>query len=94
MKAEEWRILDEVSEKLDPELRASLAWIIIKQDRLLWLFKACPEWKGSLEGLLWLNRYYKEQKREITKETLEKYGIPFGTNGFKWIIEWLEETDG
>lgn len=90
MTGEEWRTLDEVSEKLSPDLRESLARIIIKYDRLLWLFMKYPKWRGSLDGLFWLNCYYKEQKMEITKETLEKYNIPFDLDEFKMIINWLE----
>lgn len=93
MNTREWKILDEVSKKLDPELRDSLARIIVKQDRLLWIFRQYPKWQGSLEGLLRISRYWKEQKKEITKELLEIYDIPFNVNEFAMIIEWLEEKE-
>lgn len=93
MKAEEWKMLDKVYGKLDPELRASLARIIIKQDNVLWILRRHPKWRGSLDGLLWLSRYYKGQKKEITKETLENHDIPFEVDEFRMIVKWMEETE-
>lgn len=40
MTIRELKTLDEISEKLDPKLRNSLAQIIVKQDRLLWILKS------------------------------------------------------
>lgn len=65
-----------------------------KQDKILRILKKYPKWIiGSLEGLLRLARYWKEQKKEITKELLEIYDIPFEADEFATIIEWLEEEE-
>jgi len=40
-----------------------------------------------------ISRYWKEKKKEITKELLEIYDIPFSVDEFATIVEWLEEGE-
>lgn len=62
-----------------------------KQAEILRILKKHPKWAGSLGWLLRIARYWKEKKKEITKELLEIYDIPFSVDEFATIVEWLEE---
>lgn len=62
-----------------------------RQSKILRILKKYPKWAGSLEWLLRIARYWKDQKKEITKELLEIYDIPFEVDEFATIIEWMEE---
>lgn len=64
-----------------------------RQAEILRILRKYPKWKGSLEGLSRIGRYWKERKQEITKELLEIYDIPFDVDEFTTIIEWLEEKE-
>lgn len=64
-----------------------------KQDKILRILKKYPKWAGSLGWLLRISRYWKEKKKEITKELLEVYDIPFSVDEFATIVEWLEEEE-
>lgn len=79
-----------VIEEMKKEVYRALA-LNEKQAEILRILKKYPKWAGSLGWLLRISRYWKEKKKEITKELLEIYDIPFEVDEFATIVEWLED---
>ena len=64
--------------------------ILLEKCEVLRIFRKYPKWTGSLEGLLRINKHWKNKNIEVTNELLEIYDIPFDVDEFATIIKWLE----